>query len=117
MNQMDWTHISTTTGPNSADVTTESVLAAVRELRAMLPPPPTEEQRRWARANGFPGYPGFKVGVKAWEKLKREFAPAPDGVDVLGGVPVAVDQGLDPLAVVSAEAEWAKRQPGWSLLS
>lgn len=96
-----------TTSSVSADVSMKSVLEAVREMQKLIPPPPTATQRRWAKFLGFPDYPGFMVGQRAWEMLRQEFGGSEaDAFAGLFGVAVSVNPELPPNDVLSAEDVW-----------
>lgn len=113
--------ICTSTRDDAAPALT---LESLREMMAKLPPGPTEEQRRWARDNGFPGYPGFKLGTAAYAMFKQtcvldqacvrnalENVPrTASGEPMLYVIPVVIDRSLPPDAILSAEDAWAMTQ-------
>lgn len=105
---------TTASQSSSSDITPESVTKAMKAIRELLPPLPTAEQRAWAKLCGFPDYPGFKVGLAAWEELKRRTRASDDrrGLfsDRISGVPVVMDPELPPNEVLSAEDLWKRMQ-------
>jgi len=108
----DWSACSTTCQPGGAS-TGSVTLESLRQIMKLLPPGPTREQRQWARDNGFPDYPGFRVGYAAYEALKAkckrsDIAHPPGMMDSLHGIAVVPDVTLPPDAVLSAEEEWKK---------
>ncbi len=88
-------------------------LAALMADAARRFPRPTDAQIAWAKANGFPGWPGFKVGTRAVRALRASTSPRVESVQgrafpVPDGVPFVVDQDIDPDVVLSAEDQWNK---------
>jgi hypothetical protein len=90
--------------------TADEIIQAAKKLQAIVPTPPTDVQRGFAKARGFPGYPGFIVAPDVLAALEKE-SPRPQ-VDVplrydrLYGIPVGVDASLPPGTIRSAEKEW-----------
>jgi hypothetical protein len=105
-----WTSTSANENATAASaITAASIIEAMEKIRGMLPPEPTEEQRKWARDNGFPGWPGFKLGWRAMEHLKARIASPvalPQTAAPMLGVPIVVDYRLPADAVQSAEREY-----------
>lgn len=87
-------------------VTFDALSAAMKKM----PPAPTAAQKEWAKMAGFPGYPGFKVSQDVWLELRKQMESASSLIDLIGCVPIVVDDKLPPGTIMSAERLWEDLQ-------
>lgn len=116
MNIFDGMICASPTNPSTSKATSIDELIALKNKFDAEFPPVTAEQKLWAQLNGFPGFPGFKLGRIAYARLrwmaqiKTPLYQPPDPLGYLYGVPVVMDESLPEHAVMSAEQMWNLKQ-------
>jgi hypothetical protein len=83
----------------------------LKRIRDLLPPGPTDEQKRFAEMAGYPCWDGIKVSPSAYEQLKNEI-PTTLSNTAFGnfGVPITIDDAIKPGSWSSAKNDWEQFQ-------
>lgn len=101
----------------------EDIERAVWLIEGTMPKKPPEYQLEWAHANGFPGWPSFKLGVVAYGEfrqmciMKRQEYMASVGIESFdhlsfNGIPIVCDPKIHPRAVIDVRTYWQYTHPG-----